>query len=66
MTLHKVASLHTSFFNDFCNAIWLIYIDKEQPQKKETSFNNQDSYLLEGNFGKIDNVRAPIQFRRER
>ena len=39
-------------------AVWQIYEDTEQPQEKETSEN-------ESSFSNGDNLRAPIQFRRE-
>ena len=38
--------------------IWYIYGDTEQPQEKETS-------QIGGSFSNRDNVRTPIQFRRE-
>ena len=40
--------------------------DTEQPQERETSLKkNQGFNFLEGSFSNRDNVRAPIQFRRE-
>ena len=37
----------------------------EQPLKKKLLRTNQGSYILGGSFSNRDNVRAPIQFRRE-
>ena len=38
---------------------------QSNPRKKKLHRMNQGSNFLGGNFGSKDNVRAPIQFRRE-
>ena len=48
-----------------CKDVWWIYRDTEHSQK-ETSWNKFVSNFLGGNFSNRDNVRAPIQFRKER
>ena len=46
-------------------AIWQIYRDTEQPQEKKTSQNESRLQFPGGTFSNRDNVRAPIQVRRE-
>ena len=46
-------------------AVWQIYRDKEQPRRKKLHRTKQGSNFLRGSFNNRDNVRAPIQFRRE-
>ena len=46
--------------------VWWISRDTEQPQEKKKSHRtNQGSNFLEGSLSNRDNVRAPIQFKRE-